>query len=528
MSHTKGRQLGFFMALTMLVGSVVGIGIFFKSHGILRSNDWNGTGTFLAWLMGGIISLTAAVSFSEIGSMKTGKTAGLSAWAEKVGGKKFGYFVRFNYSFFYFGLLGSVLAVFGSEMLIKMIATFNTNFDFNSFPVYGHILIGFAILIGFLTLNFISLRTSGFFQIAATVLKWIPLLIVVFAGLILWNKNNGHGPILPAQYGQNAFKNGHSFTLTGMLAALPAVLFAFDAFLNVGTLQNRMTKPKKFPLVMIAGMSSVLILYLLIALAAIFHGTGMVSGSAMGLAELGIFGQVFSGSTLTFFSKFTMIFMVISTLGVINGFSAATIATHTQAIETDTIIGAKSLKKKLGLEKTIILYTAIVATLWTAIFGIPASVLNSDSIVDGVSNFPTLFFFAIYGAVIVMYTLKRKKMETRKMNDILFHIFAGLAVIGIAIAVAYQFFYGLSFIAIEKGANTAHWGLFAGDKGVSNEMLPSKFPGKEVTDFGVAITLAQASIVLVSFLAIFLIAPIINKIATKKFENNEVFINTFE
>jgi amino acid transporter len=39
MSIKTGKKLGFFGALAMLIGSVVGIGIFFKSHGILRSND---------------------------------------------------------------------------------------------------------------------------------------------------------------------------------------------------------------------------------------------------------------------------------------------------------------------------------------------------------------------------------------------------------------------------------------------------------------------------------------------------------
>ena len=233
MKIQTGKKLGFFAAITMLIGSVVGIGIFFKSHGILRANDWNGIGTLLAWLLGGLLSLAAAISFSEIGSVKTRNVSGLPAYSEKFGGKLFGYFVRFNFSVFYYGILAVVLGFFGSEVIVGMIQTFRGG-STAEVPIFGHAIIAVAITAGFIALNFWSVKASGIWAQVSTVLKWIPLLAVAILGIALATTN--HASI--DNFGKNAFTNGQPFNFTHMLAALPAVLFAYDAFLGTLSLKD--------------------------------------------------------------------------------------------------------------------------------------------------------------------------------------------------------------------------------------------------------------------------------------------------
>jgi hypothetical protein len=55
--------------------------------------------------------------------VKTKRISGLTAYAEKFGGTKFGYFTRINFSFFYYGILVVVLSFFGSEIIIGMITS---------------------------------------------------------------------------------------------------------------------------------------------------------------------------------------------------------------------------------------------------------------------------------------------------------------------------------------------------------------------------------------------------------------------
>ncbi|UWV77132.1 hypothetical protein [Mycoplasmopsis cynos] len=50
----------------MIIGSVVGIGIFFKNTSISNAVSGDGLSWLIAWILGGIISISAAISFAEI------------------------------------------------------------------------------------------------------------------------------------------------------------------------------------------------------------------------------------------------------------------------------------------------------------------------------------------------------------------------------------------------------------------------------------------------------------------------------
>ncbi|MCU9933119.1 hypothetical protein NWQ33_04385 [Mycoplasmopsis cynos] len=59
--------------MAMIIGSVVGIGIFFKNASISNAVSGDGLSWLIAWILGGIISISAAISFAEIGSFKDGR-----------------------------------------------------------------------------------------------------------------------------------------------------------------------------------------------------------------------------------------------------------------------------------------------------------------------------------------------------------------------------------------------------------------------------------------------------------------------
>lgn len=507
MSHKNAKKLGFFSALAMLVGSVVGIGIFLKNHAILRTNDFSGTGTLVSWIIGGLLSLFAAISFSEIGSTKTDRVHGLAGWARIYGGEKFGRFVQFTYSFFYFGILSTAISIFSAETIVNIFTT--SHVIDHHFHLYVYILIAIGVFTFFMVLNTISVKATGVVATTTTILKFIPLIIVAFAGIIFANTNNippsvhKHG-----QFGQNAF-NIHTTSMKGIMAALPAVLFAFDAFLGVGSMTNKLKGgAKRVPAVVIIGMVSILVLYLLIAISSILHASGMVSGSVVGPEFLGIFGQIFSAKVAKGMGIFVNVFICISTMGVVNALSALTIANSEQIIDTEEVIGAKKLKSKFGSRASTV-YGAMVAGFWFIVLGTVSIVTNTDSYVDGVSNFPTLFFFVIYATVIVMYFLKRDRADTVKLNKYLFKISAVIAVLGSIFVVGYQLFYGFTTLAVTDGNDTTHWGLFIGD-------------GDNLTGHGHMVPMKQVLIVLPVSLALFIIPGIINSVVLGRTKPNGI------
>ncbi|NQZ65677.1 MAG: APC family permease [Mycoplasmatales bacterium] len=491
MSIKEGKKLGFFAALTMLVGSVVGIGIFFKNGSIFRTTDNNGMTTLLAWIVGGLISLFAAVSFSEIGSMKTGKVSGLAAWNEKAAGKKWGYFVRFNYSFFYFALLTPILGVFVSELLFQFLLVSKA---ISSMPhVWVHILVGITLMIIALGVNFTSIYVSGWIQAVTSVLKVIPLILAALIGMIMANTHN-------LKDGKNAFEVG-SFSFTSLLASLPLVLFAYDAFLNVGSMSKRIKGGvKTTSKVVFLGMLSITVLYTLIAISSILHNSGFI-------------GSVFSDSLPSNVQEpltiFTFLFLFISGYGVLNGMSAATVISFNEVVSVNTLFGSKTLKNKFGDKKATILILSLSILFWTLVFAIPSLVLDTDTIVDAFSNFPTLFFFGIYGTTILLYNRKRDEMTNRKINNILYLSMSWMAIGSIFFVVLYQFAYGMTIQLFLDAHGNSHAGLFA----------PSGIGALQNWQLGT---------ILLAVIPIFAGAPILNLVLAKKFEQNEVIVNTFE
>ena len=272
-------------------------------------------------------------------------------------------------------------------------------------------------------------------------------------------------------------------------------------------------------------MITVVVLYSFIALAAILHGSGMVSGAPFGAPPevgLGIFDQIFESSTANVFGKIVVTFIAISTLGVVNGISSITVATFEQSVASNTIFGAKTLRKKFGDFKATIIISTTILLFWALVIYVPALILKSDSIVDGVSNFPTLFFFAIYAIVILLYTLKRKTVDSKKFSKYLYQTFAWIAIVGIFFVVGYQFIYGFFINAILNPGDTTHWGLYVGDGGTVDG---SAFPAIAKSQY---MTLAQASIVMFTFTAVFFALPALNYLLTKKFEGNNPIRDTQE
>ncbi|WAM06950.1 hypothetical protein ONA23_01930 [Mycoplasmopsis cynos] len=72
----------------------------------------------IARILGGIISISAAISFAEIEPFKDGRLSGLSNWVFKVTkNKHLAYHTSISYTIFYWGILNAIIGIFASEVL---------------------------------------------------------------------------------------------------------------------------------------------------------------------------------------------------------------------------------------------------------------------------------------------------------------------------------------------------------------------------------------------------------------------------
>ncbi|GAM75047.1 amino acid permease [Vibrio ishigakensis] len=85
-------KYGLGTAVSLVVGIVVGIGIFFKAGPVLQATGGNGTYAIIAWVAAALLTTIAAIVISEIASMGS-KTGGLMSFSETAWGERFGFFV---------------------------------------------------------------------------------------------------------------------------------------------------------------------------------------------------------------------------------------------------------------------------------------------------------------------------------------------------------------------------------------------------------------------------------------------------
>lgn len=425
----KAKKLGFLAALSVVVSSIVGIGIFLKNLSVIRSAangadaaGFSGTFSFwsviIAWVLGAVITFFAALSLAEISTSRSSK-AGLSGWSEQLGGKHLGRFVRFNQATFYYGILIGALPFLAVEGLYRAIFIGVNHRDPSVNELhFGWIFLGgLIILIAFVALNLFASKASIGFQYLSLFIKIVPLVVVFIIGVANANRSNildqnlanvQNGPLGKDLYDAN-FKTPSSkwVSVGGIFTALPAVFFAFDSYANVGNIADDVKKPHRtIPLVIVFGIIIASIIYIVISIGAGLTGFGdaakilqtLIKGDAANVK------QAREGLAI-----FMNILISLSAFGVVNALTLTTIKSNESLIEEGQIMGYRFFQKlnnKTQHSGTLLLMTFSVG-VYFLIVGIVGTALNTDAFSDAITNLPSLFFFLIYAIVISLGFIDR-------------------------------------------------------------------------------------------------------------------------
>ena len=103
------KKYGLMMAICMVVGIVIGSGIFFKAQDVLTLTGGNAIYGVIAWLIGGAVMMVFSATFAVMAT-RYEKTNGVMDYAEATCGKTYTYFVGWFSTFIYYPAMTSVLA----------------------------------------------------------------------------------------------------------------------------------------------------------------------------------------------------------------------------------------------------------------------------------------------------------------------------------------------------------------------------------------------------------------------------------
>lgn len=300
MENTLHKKYGLLTAVAMVVGIVIGSGVFFKAEKVLIATGGNLPQGILAWSIGGMIMIICAYVFATMATMYE-KVNGIVDYAEVTLGNKYGYFIGWFMAAIYYPTLTSVLAWVSARYTCVLLG-------WNIVGAEAMAISGFYLIASY-TLNALSPKLAGKFQVSTTIIKLIPLALMALVGTIVGLKNG----ILVANFTGGVIAKVSDNPL---FTAVVATSFAYEGWIIATSINAELKDAKRnLPLALTFGTMFVALIYILYytGLAGAVENSIMMKGGEAG-AKLA-FSTVFShlGGIVLF------VFVVISCLGTLNG-----------------------------------------------------------------------------------------------------------------------------------------------------------------------------------------------------------------
>lgn len=244
------RDLGLMAALAIVIGTVIGSGIFRVPQTMI-----NNVGTvemvFLVWVVGGVLSLAGALTYAELAAALPG-AGGEYVYLAEAYGPIWGFL--YSWTQMWVAKSGSIATL--ATAFFEYTAHFRPEFEqlwftLWIFPVkYGQVF-AMVLILALGGINYVGVKVGGSIQIFVTGLKVLLIGGVIIAGLLYPH---------PVAYGATPLVQPH---FSGFIAALVAALWAYDGWNNVGMVASEIKNPQRnLPLALIGGTLSVIVIYM--------------------------------------------------------------------------------------------------------------------------------------------------------------------------------------------------------------------------------------------------------------------------
>jgi len=246
MSSDLKRTLGAKDLTLLVVGSVIGSGIFIVPSVVLRQSGGHVPTAMLVWLAGGILSLLGALSYAELSGMDR-RSGGLYAYVHEA----FGEFPAFLYGWTLFFVIGA------GTIATLAVATTDYMGQFVALPPIGKKLVAIGLLVVTATINVVGTRKSATVQNFST---WLKIGAILVMGVLLLSM--GGSPVLEST------SDAGGATMAAVGIAMISVLWAFEGWQYVTFTDAEAIEPQRtIPRALILGTVALITLYLFANLA---------------------------------------------------------------------------------------------------------------------------------------------------------------------------------------------------------------------------------------------------------------------
>ena len=303
------KKYGLFTAISMVVGIVIGSGVFFKSEAVLRACGGDMKIGIIAWAAVGFIMLVCARTFA-IFARKHKNAVGIVGYAESAIGRGYGFYVGWFMIMIYYPTLASTLAWLSARYTGAV-------FGFDSGSAECMSLAFFFLCLSY-AINALFPRLAGRLQVTTTAAKLLPLILMavfgVAFGIASGRLADNFGTYLPAEVISERI-SGYMPSSAPLSAAVVSAAFAYEGWIIALSINSELHNAEKnLPRALIAGSVLVAVVYILyyIGIAGGADKLSLMADGERGVAEA--YKTVFGS-----FGTALMLFIVISCLGTLNG-----------------------------------------------------------------------------------------------------------------------------------------------------------------------------------------------------------------
>jgi APA family basic amino acid/polyamine antiporter len=255
------RELGIWGAASIVVGTVIGSGIFLVPKTMVLSVG-SPAMVFAVWIAGGLLSLAGALTYGELAAAMP-EAGGEYVYLRRAYGPFFG---------FLYGWTQTLVAKSGSiatlgTAFVLYLANFYPSLEaplwtiplrigpgWTPLEITSGQLLAIGLIFGLAVLNYFGVKVGGDVQIVVTIIKVGCILAIIGIGLTT--------PVGAASNFTTSIPAAGGFA--GFFAAMVAALWAYDGWNNVAMVAGEIQKPQRnLPLALSLGTLAVVILYLL-------------------------------------------------------------------------------------------------------------------------------------------------------------------------------------------------------------------------------------------------------------------------
>ena len=313
MENKMEKRYGLPTAIAMVVGIVIGSGIFIKGGKVLNLTGGNLLQGVAVVGIVGLICIICSLVFATLGS-RYEKVNGVVDYAEMALGPNFAYYVGWFMNSIYVPALVAILGFFSSMMFLQLFGIQAVDFSTAQInPVAIGVGAGFVML-GY-GINALSPKLAGKMQVSMTVIKLIPLVVMGVVGTIAGFVNGTTLEVLN-------FVNTAEYVAVdgaGFFRAIVGFAFAYEGWILATSINAELKDAKRnLPLALIIGSLITVIIY------ALYIWSMSVIGDVGAIRSTWPFGETLPG--LAFSKLFgnaigtiVYVFITISCLGTMNG-----------------------------------------------------------------------------------------------------------------------------------------------------------------------------------------------------------------